>query len=492
VDQLAPAQHTTGLEIAIIGMSGRFPGAGDIETFWQHLHDGVESIAVFADDEVEHSTIEPELAKHPDHVKAAGVLDNADQFDAAFFGYTPREAEIMDPQFRLFCECAWEALERAGYNPETPDAAIGVYAGAGRSAYLLNNLYTNRELLQESGGIYQTIISNTSDQLTTTVSYKLNLKGPSVGVQTSCSTSLVAVHLACQSLLIGDCDMALAGGVSITFPQKAGYLYQQGGILSPDGHCRAFDAQAQGTVTGYGLGVVVLKRLDRALEDGDQIYAVIKGTAINNDGAAKAGYTAPSIEGQARVIQAAHTIAEIDPATISYVEAHGTGTALGDPIEVAALTEAFRVHTDRRGFCALGSVKTNIGHLDAAAGVTGLIKTALALHHGVLPPSLHYTQPNPKIDFDSSPFYVNDQRKAWPQDGQPRRAGVSSFGIGGTNAHAILEAAPATSDSGPQIWRRTCGSIPTPIWPTWPTRFSEAAKHSRIVAPSSAMTPPMR
>jgi acyl transferase domain-containing protein/acyl carrier protein len=437
------------LEIAIIGTAGRFPGAADVDTFWHNLCEGVESIAFFTDDELEHSTIEPELTKHPGHIKAAGVLNNADLFDAAFFGYTPREAEIMDPQFRLFCECAWEALEQAGYNPETPDAAIGVYAGAGRSTYLLNNLFSNRELLQQAGGMFQTVMSNTSDQLTTLVSYKLNLKGPSIAVQTSCSTSLVAVHLACQSLLIGDCDMALAGGVSITFPQKSGYLYQEGGIMSPDGHCRAFDAGAQGTVTGYGVGVVVLKRLDRALEDGDQIYAVIKGTAINNDGAAKAGYTAPSVDGQARVIQAAHTIAEVDPDTISYVEAHGTGTPLGDPIEVTALTEAFRVHTDRQRFCALGSVKTNIGHLDTAAGVTGLIKTALALHHGVLPPSLHFTQPNPKIDWENSPFYVNNKLTEWTRNGLPRRAGISSFGIGGTNAHAILEEAPPVGTSGP-------------------------------------------
>ncbi|HEX6292025.1 MAG TPA: beta-ketoacyl synthase N-terminal-like domain-containing protein [Herpetosiphonaceae bacterium] len=448
MDQVVSANDTTGLEIGIIGISGRFPGADSGAAFWQQLCDGVESIAFFSDAELERSTIEPELADHPDLVKAAGILDDVDRFDASFFGYTPREAEIMDPQFRLFLECSWEALEQAGYSSDTADATIGVYAGAGRSAYLLNNLYTNRALLRESGGMFQTLIGNTSDQLTTLVSYKLNLKGPSVGVQTACSTSLVAVHLACQSLLIGDCDMALAGGVSIGFPQKAGYLYQEGGIMSPDGHCRAFDAAAQGTVTGYGVGVVALKRLDRALADGDTIYAVIRGSAINNDGAAKAGYTAPGVDGQARVIQAAHTIAEVDPATISYIEAHGTGTALGDPIEVTALTEAFRVHTDRQGYCALGSVKTNIGHLDAAAGVAGLIKTALALHHRVLPPSLHFERPNPAIDFASTPFYVNNRLAPWPTDGQPRRAGVSSFGIGGTNAHAILEEAPPVAESG--------------------------------------------
>ncbi|HEY0735322.1 MAG TPA: beta-ketoacyl synthase N-terminal-like domain-containing protein [Herpetosiphonaceae bacterium] len=441
--------HSTGLEIAIIGISGRFPGAPTTEQFWQNLCDGVESISFFEDQEVEHSVFEPELASHPSHVKAAGVLQNVDQFDAAFFGYTPREAQIMDPQFRVFFECAWEALEQSGYDPDTAGATIGMFAGAGSSSYLINNLLSNQELLQESGGVFQTMLGNTSDQLTMLTSYKLNLKGPSVAVQTACSTSLVAVHLACQSLLIGDCDMALAGGVSIQFPQKSGYLYQTGGIMSPDGHCRAFDADAQGTVNGYGAGVVVLKRLSSAVADGDHIYAVIKGSAINNDGSTKAGYTAPSVEGQARVISAAHVISEVDPATISYVEAHGTGTPLGDPIEIAALTEAFRASTTERGFCAIGSVKTNVGHLDAAAGVTGLIKTALALHHQQLPPSLHFTQANPKIDFAHSPFYVNTKLAPWTPNGSPRHAAVSSFGIGGTNAHVILEEAPPVAESSP-------------------------------------------
>ncbi|MBV9788622.1 MAG: acyltransferase domain-containing protein [Chloroflexi bacterium] len=437
------------MEIAIIGIGGRFPGAQTTEQFWQNLCEGVESISFFEDQEIEYSVFEPELASHPSHVKAAGVLQNVDQFDAAFFGYTPREAEIMDPQFRVFFEVAWEALERAGYDPDTAQAAIGVFAGAGSSSYLINNLLSNRDLLQESGGVFQTMLGNTSDQLTMMVSYKLNLKGPSVAVQTACSTSLVAVHLASQSLLIGDCDMALAGGVSIQFPQKSGYLYQEGGIMSPDGHCRAFDAGAQGTVNGYGAGVVVLKRLTNALSDGDHIYAVIKGSAINNDGSTKAGYTAPSIEGQARVISAAHTISEVDPATISYIETHGTGTPLGDPIEVAALNEVFRSTTDQRGFCAIGSVKTNVGHLDAAAGVTGLIKTALALHHQQIPPSLHFEAPNPKIDFANSPFYVNTKLTPWTANGAPRHAGVSSFGIGGTNAHVILEEAPPVAESSP-------------------------------------------
>lgn len=433
--------NNTGLEVAIVGMAGRFPGAKNINEFWYNLLDGVEPLSVFSDEELLSSGIDPAILSNPKYVKASPMLDDVEMFDASFFGYTPREAQITDPQRRLFLECAQEALENAGYNPQTYKSPIGVYAGTGTNIYLLKNLASNLELI-DLVGTSQTMFSNEKDHLSTLVSYKLNFTGPSVTVQTACSTSLVAVHLACQSLLNGDCEMALAGGVSLQLPQKTGYLYQEGGILSPDGHCRAFDSKAQGTVGGSGAGIVVLKRLSPALADRDHIYAVIKGSAINNDGSLKVGYTAPSIDGQAKVIRSAQITAEIEPETLTYVEAHGTGTVLGDPIEIEALTQAFRASTEKKAFCAIGSVKTNVGHLDTAAGVAGLIKTVLALKHKLLPPSLHFDAPNPKIDFANSPFYVNTKVSEWKSESFPRRAGVSSFGIGGTNAHVILEEAP--------------------------------------------------
>ncbi|MDM8559408.1 beta-ketoacyl synthase N-terminal-like domain-containing protein [Candidatus Parabeggiatoa sp. HSG14] len=431
-----------GESIAIIGMSGRFPGAQNIDEFWQNLKNGVESIAFFSTQELLASGIDPTLLKKANYVKAKGALINdIAEFDAAFFGFSPKEAEITDPQQRIFLECAWEALENAGYNPQTYPGAIGVYGGVGISSYLLQNLLANHNLRNTTGD-YQLLINNDKDFLCTRVSYKLNLSGPSVTVQTACSTSLVAIVMGCQNLLDYQCDMVLAGGTTLSLPNKAGYLYQEGMIMSPDGHCRAFDAKAQGTVGGSGVGIVVLKRLEDALRDGDYIHAVIKGTAINNDGALKIGYTAPSVEAQKQVIAEALDIAEISPETIGYVETHGTGTPLGDPIEIAALTQAFRANTDKKGYCAVGSVKTNIGHLDAAAGVTGLIKTVLSLKHHLIPPSLHFETPNPKLDLDNSPFYVNTELSEWKTDGFPRRAGVSSFGIGGTNAHIILEEMP--------------------------------------------------
>ena len=434
--------------IAIIGMNGRFPGAKDVDEFWQNLRDGVESVSAFSNQQLKSSGIDPALLSNPSYVKAKAVLEDVELFDASFFGFNPKEAEITDPQQRLFLECAWSALESAGYNSETYEGSISVYGGAsGISTYLLKNIYSNRDIV-ESVGDYQIFIGNDKDFLPTRVSYKLNLKGPSITVQTACSTSLVATSLACQSLLNYQCDIALAGGVAIMLPQKAGYLYQEGMILSPDGHCRAFDAAAQGTVIGSGVGVVVLKRLEDAIADGDYIHAVIKGSAINNDGALKVGYTAPSVNGQAEVIAEALAMAEVDPETVTYIEAHGTGTPLGDPIEIAALTQAFSLQTQKKGFCAIGSVKTNIGHLDTAAGITGLIKTVLALKHKLLPPSLHFQQPNPKIDFANSPFYVNAKLSEWKEGRTPRRAGVSSFGIGGTNAHIVLEEAPIVETSG--------------------------------------------
>jgi len=428
-------------EIAIIGMSGRFPQAPTIEVFWRNLCNASEAITPLSDSQILAAGVDPGALADPRYVKAAALLDGVDLFDASFFGLTPRDAEILDPQHRLFLQSAWHALESSGYVPDRFPGRIGLFAGSGFQSYLVSILSSNPEVVARVGQ-FQTFISNDKDFLPTRISYKLNLRGPSVAVQTACSTSLVAVHLACQSLLNGECDVALAGGVSVSARQDIGYFYQEGGVHSSDGHCRAFDAQASGTVGGNGLGVVVLKSLAEARADGDNILAVIKGSAINNDGSNKVGYTAPSIDGQAQVITEAQVIAGVDPATITYVEAHGTGTALGDPIEIAALTQAFRARTDKRGFCAIGSVKTNVGHLDTAAGVTGLIKTVLAMKYRQIPPSLHFETPNPQIDFANSPFYVNTVLRPWEPCDAPRRAGVSSFGIGGTNAHLILEEAP--------------------------------------------------
>ena len=435
-----PSTHDP--EIAVIGMACRMPGAKDIDEFWRNLHDGVESISSLSDDELLSIGVDPALLKDPNYVKASVVLEDIDLFDASFFGFSPKEAKMIDPQQRLFLECAWNAIENAGYNVEAYDCPIGVYAGVGMNAYLLNNLSPNSSHDPGGVGAFQLMIGNDKDFLPTRVSYKLNLKGPSINIQTACSTSLVAIHMAGQGLMNGECHMALAGGVSIHLPQKTGYLYQEGMILSPDGHCRTFDAKAQGTVFGSGVGIVVLKRLEDAIADGDCIHAVIKGSAINNDGSLKVGYTAPSVDGQASAITQAQAAAGIDAETITYIEAHGTATPLGDPIEIAALTKAFRESTQKKSFCAIGSLKTNIGHVDAAAGVGGLIKTILAMKHKLVPPSLHFEKPNPQIDFDNSPFYVATQLSEWKTNGTPRRAGVSSFGIGGTNCHIIVEEAP--------------------------------------------------
>jgi phthiocerol/phenolphthiocerol synthesis type-I polyketide synthase E len=441
------SRSRSSLDVAIIGKAGHFSGAPDLEAFWRILRDGVECISTFSDQELAAEGVDPALLQHPAYVKARGVLAGAELFDADFFGYSPREAELMDPQQRRFLECASEALEDAGYHGQAYPGLIGVYGGAALNTYLMN-LVSRPDLVELLGGP-QTVIASSNDFLCTRVSYKLNLQGPSVTVQTACSTSLVAVHLACQALLGGDCDMALAGGVSIRFPQKTGYMYKEGGILSSDGHCRAFDARASGSVGGAGVGVVVLKVLVNALEDGDSICAVIKGSAINNDGSAKAGYTAPRMESQTRVIRAAQILAEVEPETITYVEAHGTGTKLGDPIELAALIRAFREGTERKRFCAIGSVKTNIGHLDAAAGIAGLIKTVLALENRALPPSLHFEAPNPEVDLDNGPLYLSTRLSTWPEAPTPRRAGVSSFGLGGTNAHVVLEEAPKAAPTDP-------------------------------------------
>ncbi|MFJ9732682.1 type I polyketide synthase [Streptomyces sp. NPDC101171] len=432
-------------DVAIIGMACRFPGADSVDRFWDVLGEGRETLTRYTDEELLAAGVPAARLADPRYVKAAQTIPGTDLFDSELFRFTQDEAEILDPQHRVFLELALEALERAGYDPERTEAQIGVYAGAGMNTYLLHNL-GERYRTASSVDHYRLMLANDKDFLATRVSYKLNLTGPSVSVNTACSTSLVAVHTACLALLGGECDMALVGAVHLN-PPGQGYQYQEGMIFSPDGHCRAFDADARGTVIGSGAGAVVLKRLKEALADGDWIHAVIKGSAVNNDGSAKTGYTAPSISGQAAVIADAQDVADVDPETIGYVEAHGTGTPLGDPIEVAALTQAFREGTDRTGYCALGSVKTNIGHLDTAAGLAGLIKTALMLEHRTLVPSLHFTEPNPDIDFATGPFFVNTEKTEWKSEAGPLRAGVSSFGIGGTNAHVILQESPARGES---------------------------------------------
>ncbi len=433
--------------IAMVGMAGRFPGARNVSEFWRNLRDGVESIRSCSDAELLAAGVTPEELASPDYVKRASVLDDVPMFDASFFGLSPRDASIMDPQHRHFLECAWEALEDAGHPPQRFDGSIGVFAGSGMNTYLIHNLLANRNLIESAGLFQLKQTGNDKDVLATRVSYQFDLRGPSINVQTACSTSLVAVHLACQSLLNHECDLALAGGVTIEIPHGQGYIYREGEILSRDGHCRSFDATSSGTVFGSGVGIVVLRRLEDALEDRDHIRAVILGSAINNDGARKVGYLAPSVEGQAEVIAEALDFAGIGAAGISYVETHGTGTVVGDPIEVRALTQAFRKSTDRSGYCGIGSLKTNVGHLDAAAGVAGLMKTVLALEHGQMPASLHFQSLNPHIELKGSPFFVNSQPGDWPSTGSPRRAGVTSLGIGGTNAHVVLEEAPRPVES---------------------------------------------
>ncbi len=432
--------------IAIIGLACRFPGANNKNQFWENLRDGVESIIRFTDDELRANGVSPEVINDPNYVKAGTVLEGIKDFDAHFFGYVPKEAEFIDPQQRIFLETAWEALEDAGYNPKNFDGHIGVFAGATPNRYADRLYYdVKRNNVARS---FQIFIGNERDFLSTRVSHKLDLKGTSLTVQTACSSSLVAVVLACQSLLNYQCSMTLAGGVSINFDDNYGYYYQEGTIVSADGYCRAFDAEANGTIISQGVGVVVLKRLSDAIKDGDTIHAVIKGVATNNDGGQKAGYASPSIDGQAEVIRMAIELSGIDVESIGYIETHGTGTLLGDPVEIAALTQAFRNYTSKNGFCRIGSVKTNIGHADAAAGIAGLIKTVLSLENKQIPPSLYFKKPNPKIDFNNSPFQVNTKLHEWESNGIPRRAGVSSFGIGGTNSHVILEEAPNFNPSG--------------------------------------------
>ncbi|MDP2081863.1 MAG: type I polyketide synthase [Pseudotabrizicola sp.] len=448
-DSLSP-NNLSETDIAIVGMAAHVPGAADIGAYWQNLRDGIESIRVLDESALLAAGESPARIAKSNYVPAAAVLDGFEGFDADFFGFSPKEAAILDPQHRHFLEVAWEALENAGHPPEKFPGQIGVWAGCGMGSYFYFNLCSHRDLVDQTGMFLLRHTGNDKDFLATRVSHILDLKGPSINVQTACSTSLVAVHYATQALLNGECDMALAGGVTIELPHARGYLYTEGEILSPDGHCHAFDHRAQGTVFGSGAGCVVLRRAVDAVRDGDHIWAIIKGSAVNNDGAAKAGYLAPSVDGQARCIAEAQAMAGVSADSVSYIECHGTGTYLGDPIEVAALTAAFRETTDAVGSCRIGSVKTNIGHLDTAAGVASLIKVALALHHRELPPSLGYESPNPAIDFETSPFRVNDRLTAW--NAPVLRAGVNSLGVGGTNAHAVLQQAPDRAPSALSDW----------------------------------------
>ncbi|HYH96004.1 type I polyketide synthase, partial [Hyalangium sp.] len=428
-------------DVAIIGMAGRFPGARTLDQFWRNLRQGVASTTFYSERELIDAGFDPELVRDPNFVKAYPALDGVDMFDAGFFGYSPREAETIDPQQRQFLEVAWEALEDAGYDSMTYPGSIGIFGGASAAMYL------SRRIAASGGSAspmewLQLLVGSDKDYVATRAAYKLNLRGPSMSVQTACSTSLVAIHLACQSLINREADMALAGGVCIRLPQRTGYLYQPEGVLSPDGYCRSFDARGRGTVFGNGVGAVLLKRLEAALEDGDPIHAVIKGSAVNNDGATKIGFLAPSQEGQARAVSEALAVAQVEPRTVGYVECHGTATPVGDPIEIRALTEAFGGKAAGKGFCAIGSVKANVGHLDSAAGVAGVIRAVLALKHQELPPLAHFERPNPECDLEDGPFYVPRQAQPWVRGSTPRRAGVSAFAIGGTNAHVVLEEAP--------------------------------------------------
>ena len=452
---MTPENDLTG--IAIIGMSGRFPGARNVAEFWSNQLAGIEGISHFTVDELE-ITERDKVAANPNYVRSRSILKDVDLFDADFFGILPKEAALIDPQQRLFLECSWEAFEDAGYDPAAYPGSIGVIAGVAANSYFLQQVlaqpgFTDDFLKNYQIGNYTAMMGNYPDYLATRVAYKFNLKGPSFTVQAACSTALVAVCQACQSLLTYQSDMMLAGGVSITLPQKRGYLYQEGGMGSADGHCRPFDNDAQGTVFGSGLGVVLLKRLEDAIADGDQIYSVIRGFATNNDGGNKIGYTAPSIEGQANVVAMAQQAAGVEPESIGYIEAHGTATPLGDPIELAALEKAFRaspsLKSTAKNFCTIGTAKANVGHLDIAAGVTGLIHAAHVVRHAQFPGTLNFKKPTDRFDLANSPFKVTATAARWESNGQPRRAGVSAFGVGGTNAHVILEEAPSIPAEAP-------------------------------------------
>ena len=429
--------------IAIVGMAGRFPGANSVDVLWDNVRRGRESVTRFTEDELARSGVPASHYRDPTYVPVNGVIDGVDQFDNTLFDYSPREAALTDPQQRLLLECAWAALEHAGRLQA--NATAGVFVGVGPNSYLMHQVLPHKEITNALGAL-SVLLANEKDHAATRIAYKLRLRGPALTVQTACSTSLVAVHLAALSLAAMECDVAVAGAAAITFPQVGGYFYQAHDIGSPDGHCRAFDRKAKGTIPGDGVALVVLRRLADAIEDGDEIYAMIRGSAINNDAGDKVGYTAPSVRGQADVIRAALQAAAAAPSTIGYIEAHGTGTEIGDAIEAAAILQAFRAEGGHSGRCALGSLKPNIGHLDAAAGVAGLIKATQALRHGILPPTINVDEPNPEIPFDGEPLFIVTEAMPWNAGESPRRCGVSSFGMGGTNAHVILEEAPPRSD----------------------------------------------
>ena len=439
MDEPIRNEDETRPTIAIVGMAARCPGAKDVAEFWSNLRNGVESISFYTEEELRAAGVPNAVLQLPNYVKAAAPLEGMERFDAEFFNYSPREAEFIDPQQRVFLECASDALETAGIDPRRFEGAIGVYAGEGPTIYM--NLIFRDPSVTAGVARQMALIGNDKDYLATRVSYKLGLRGPSVTVQCACSTSTVAVHLAFQSLMSRECDVALAGGVSFNWLHKCGYHFTDGGILSKDGHTRPFDADATGTVFADGVAAVVLKRTEDAIADGDNIQAIILGSAVNNDGSLKVGFTAPSIDSQAAVVAEAMTVAGVTPDSIGFVEAHGTGTALGDPIEIEALHQVFRSATEAKRFCALGSLKSNIGHLNTVSGVAGLIKASMAVKTGEIPPTLNFNTPNPKIDFDNSPFFVPTKLAKWTGQ-ERRRAGVSSFGIGGTNTHIIIEEPP--------------------------------------------------
>jgi acyl transferase domain-containing protein len=443
-------------EVAVVGMACRFPGAPDVASFWRLLLAGEEAVRTYSDEELRAAGVAEELLRDPCYVRAAGHLEGIDRFDADFFGCSPREAELMDPQHRLFLEVAWEALEDAGCDPQRCEGPVGVFAGTSANRYFLFHLFCNPAASDGDGPddwASPLVAHSTADYLPVRASYLLGLNGPSVAVQSACSSSLVAVALASQSLLDWRCDVALAGGSSIVSTRPAGYRHRMGGTLSPDGHCRVFDARAAGGVPSSGAGVVVLKRHADALEAGDRVWAVLRGWAVNNDGGARAGFAVPGVDGEAAVVVEALGSCGVEPETIGYVEAHGSGTPVGDAIEVEALSRAFGRPAQRTGWCELGSVRSNLGSLDAAAGVAGLIKSLLALHRGVIPPMANYERPHPDLDLASSPFVISREPVPWPRGAAPRRAGVSSFGLGGTNAHVVLEEAPVVepTDRGREI-----------------------------------------
>lgn len=474
-DRFQSPEYSTAL--AIVGMAGRFPDASTLEQFWQNIAGKVCSINFYSEEELLAAGIKPEDIQQPNYVRAGTVLENIDRFDASFFGFTPREAEIMDPQYRLFLECSWEALEVAGYDIERFDGLVGVFAGSGYKNYLLHHIMPNQSITSMMSE-FQLSLFHEQDVLATQIAYKLNLKGPVLTVQSFCSTSLAAVHLAGQSLLTYDCDIALAGGVALNALQLKGYFYEEGTVVSPDGHCYPFDARAHGSVMSSAVAVVALKRLRDALTDGDHIYAILRGSAMTNDGNRRVNYTAPGVDGQAAAIASALSNAGVHPETLAYIEANGTGTRLGDAIELAAMEKAFASRTNKRQFCAIGSLKSSIGHVDRASGVAGMIKTALALSHRQLPPHLNYAEPNPDVDLASGPFYINEQLLPWPEQQSPRRAGVSSFGLGGTNVHVILEEAP---EPAPTSASRPWQLLPLSAKTEWSLRQASAnlAEHLR-------------